>query len=284
MKTLVKKILISSDSTSDLSHELIGKYGIKSIPLHVNMDGKSFCDGVDIFPEEIFKSVEKSGKLPTTSAISIGEFTDYFKELLKENKQIIHYSISSSFSGTYQNACIAAAEFKGVFVVDTKNLSTGEGLTVLKAAQMAKEDLEANEIIEKSLDFIERVDASFVIDTLSYLHKGGRCSAVAALGANLLRLKPCIEVKNGKMGVGKKYRGKQENIIIEYVKDRLSNINVDNERIFITHSGCSGEIIDSVKREIEQTKLFNEIIVTRAGSTISTHCGPNTLGIMFILK
>lgn len=284
MRALGEKILISADSTSDLSYELIEKYSVKKIPLHVNMDGKSFCDGVDIFPDDIYNSVEKSGVLPTTSAISIGEFTDYFKELLKEYSQIIHFSISSFFSGTYQNACIAAAELEGVFVVDSKSLSTGEGLTILKAAQMAIDGLEANEIIEKSLDYIGRVDASFVVDTLSYLHKGGRCSAVAALGANLLKLKPCIEVKDGKMGVGKKYRGKQENVILEYVKDRLSNAQVENERIFITHSGCSEEIIDCVKLEIEATKLFNEIIVARAGSTISTHCGPNTLGIIFILK
>lgn len=280
-----KQIVISSDSTCDLSQELIDRYQIKIIPMGVSLGDDLYRDGFDITPDDIYAHHAKTGQLPKTSAINMAESAEYFAELTKDGSAVIHFTISSSLSATYNNARVAAEDFEDVHVVDSKNLSTGNGLLVIAAAEMAKQGLEAKEIAEKVRELADCVDASFVVDNLEYLAKGGRCSAVAAFGANLLQLKPCINVKNGAMGVGKKYRGKFEKVLIGYVAERLADKdNIDLDRVFVTHAGCDPQVVESVVTAVENTLPFKEVFVTRAGCTISSHCGANTLGVLFVRK
>lgn len=280
-----KQIIISSDSTCDLSKELVDRYQIRILPMGISLGDQIYRDGVDITPDMIYAHHEKTGQLPKTSAINVVEDLEYFEELTKDGSAVIHFTISSSMSSTYNNACVAAQEFENVYVVDAKNLSTGSGLLVLAAAEMVQEGLEAQQIVEKLNDLEDRVDASFVVDNLEYLAKGGRCSALAALGANLLQLKPCISVKNGAMGVGKKYRGKFEKVLLTYVADRLADAeDICLDRVFVTHAGCDPKVVESVAEAVKNTLPFREILVTRAGCTVSSHCGANTLGVLFIRK
>ncbi|MBQ9978077.1 MAG: DegV family protein [Clostridia bacterium] len=280
-----KKVLITGDSTNDLSVELLQKHNIKIKPLTITLGDKSYQDGVDIDPDFIYKYHSENGILPKTSAVNIADMVDFFKPLVDEGYAIVHFSLSSSMSSTYQNTLLAAEEFEDVYVIDSKNLSTGEGLLVLKAAEMAEKGVDAKTIYEEISALVPKVDASFVIDNLEYLHKGGRCSALAALGANLLKLKPCIEVKDGSMGVGKKYRGKYIDTLKTYVQDRLTDYSdIDLSRVFVTHAGCDQEVVDAVVDEVKKTAPFAELLVTRAGCTISSHCGANTLGVLYIRK
>lgn len=280
-----KQIIISSDSTCDLSKELVDRYQIRIQPMGISLGDQMYRDGVDITPDMIYAHHEKTGQLPKTSAINVVEALEYFEKLTKDGSAVIHFTISSSMSSTYNNACVAAQEFENVYVVDAKNLSTGSGLLVLAAAEMAQEGLEAQQIVEKLNDLADRVDASFVVDNLEYLVKGGRCSALAAFGANLLQLKPCISVKNGAMGVGKKYRGKFEKVLLTYVADRLADAeDICLDRVFVTHAGCDPKVVESVAEAVKNTLPFREILVTRAGCTVSSHCGANTLGVLFIRK
>ena len=282
---MYKQITISSDSTCDLSQELVDRYNIHILPMGVTLGDKMYRDGMDITPDQIYAHHEKTGQLPKTSAINMAESADFFAELTKDGSAVIHFTISSSMSATYNNARIAAEDFEDVYVVDAKNLSTGSGLLVLAAAEMAQEGMEAKEIAQKVSELADCVDASFVVDNLEYLAKGGRCSAIAAFGANLLQLKPCISVKNGAMGVGKKYRGKFEKTLINYVADRLACAeDIDLNRVFVTHAGCDPDIVECVVNAVKGTLPFKEVLVTRAGCTVSSHCGANTLGVLFIRK
>ena len=282
---MTKQITISSDSTCDLSQELVDRYNIHILPMGVTLGDKMYRDGMDITPDQIYAHHEKTGQLPKTSAINMAESADFFAELTKDGSAVIHFTISSSMSATYNNARIAAEDFEDVYVVDAKNLSTGSGLLVLAAAEMAQEGMEAKEIAQKVSELADCVDASFVVDNLEYLAKGGRCSAIAAFGANLLQLKPCISVKNGAMGVGKKYRGKFEKTLLSYVADRLADAeDIDLNRVFVTHAGCDPDIVESVVNAVKGTLPFKEVLVTRAGCTVSSHCGANTLGVLFIRK
>lgn len=278
-------VIISSDSTTDLSTELKERYNIATLPLGINLGDKTYVDGVDITPDDIYEHHRKTGELPKTSAANLGESLDFFKQFTDEGKKVIHFTISSEMSSTYRNACLAAEELDGVYVIDTKNLSTGGGLLVVAAAEMLKDGLSCEEIVEKLSALIPCVDASFVIDSLEYLHKGGRCSALAMLGANLLKLKPCIEVKNGKMGVGKKYRGKYDEVLKQYVKERIGDASdIDLSRVFVTHAGCDEKLVDDIVALVKDSANFEEVFLTRAGCTISSHCGANTLGVLFIRK
>lgn len=279
-------IKITSDSTCDLSAELLEKYDISLLPLYVMKDGEEHRDGVDITPDDIYAFTAETGRLCTTAALSVQDYIDFFTAELADCDELVHFHISSEMSSCYQNACIAASELdKKVYPVDARNLSTGIGQLVLAAAEMAQAGASGEEIAEAMNAKREKLDVSFVVDTLVYLHKGGRCSAVAALGANLLSLKPCIEVKDGTMGVGKKYRGNMEKCLTQYVRDRLADReDVDTKRIFITHSGVAPELIEKVRAEVCMHQNFEEVLITRAGSTISSHCGPGTLGILFFSK
>lgn len=279
------KIKLISDSTCDLSKELIEKYDIEILPLFVGVGDKNLRDGVEITPEDIYDYVDKSGKLPTTAAPNIDSFLTVFRRWRDEGYEIVHFNISGDFSSSYRNACLAAEEVGGVYVVDTRNLSTGQGLVVLYGAELLAQGKSAAEIAEACSAVTPKVEASFVVDSIDYLRKGGRCSAVAALGANLLKLKPCIEVIDGKMTPSKKYRGNIGKVILQYVDDRLKGRDdIDLHRIFITHTRCDDEIIARVEEKIKSYFDFGEILETTAGCTVTSHCGPYTLGILFIRK
>ncbi|MCR5611224.1 MAG: DegV family protein [Clostridiales bacterium] len=282
-------IKISCDSTADLSPELYERYGIEKLPLYVNIGGREYMDGVDLTSEQLFKLVDETGELPTTAAQSIDDFTKYLngiREKFPDADEIIHFTISSGFSTTFNVTCLAAQEMKGVYIIDSKNLSSGIGQSVIEACNLAAAGVPAPEIkriVEEEI--IPKVDTSFTLDTLKYLAKGGRCSNVAALGANLLQLKPCIEVVDGRMRVGKKYKGKYNRVVRQYANDRLANIeDIRPDRIFITSAHCKQEYVDAVYEEVSKFNYFKEILITEAACTVSSHCGPNTIGVLFIHK
>lgn len=279
------KIKISSDSTCDLTKEYIAEHNIGIMPLVVVKDGESFRDGIDITPDVIFAHVAAGGALCSTSAANVNDYMELFEEYKKEYDAVIHINIGSGFSSSYQNACLAAEEFENVYVVDSMNLSTGHGLVVVEAVKMAEAGEEVEKIYEALKALTPRVEASFVLDRLDYMVKGGRCSAVTALGASLLQLKPCIEVVDGKMHVGKKYRGSYEKALSNYVKDRLQGReDLETGRIFITHTETPQEVVDKVDSLVKEYQKFDVIDETVAGCTISCHCGPNTLGVLFVRK
>lgn len=277
-------IKISADSTCDLSPELIQRYDIGISPLYIVRDGESLVDGVDITPDEIYAHVEAGGSMCSTAAVSVYDYVEFFRKELESADAVVHFHISGDMSACYQNACIAAEEVGNVYPVDARNLSTGIGLLVLEAAELAREgQLTAQEIQERMNQRRELLDVSFVVEQLGYLRKGGRCSSVAALGANMLSLRPCIQVKDGKMGVGKKYRGAYQKCLLQYVKERLEGRNdIDLHRIFITESGgFTPEEVAEVEAAVRSYQPFEEVLHTRAGCTVSSHCGPRTLGILY---
>lgn len=217
----------------------------------------------------------------------MAEYTDFCKQWLDEGAEVIYINLGGALSASHNNCRMAAEELPGMYAVDSKNLSTGTGLLVIAAAERIAAGLPAAQIAAELNELTSHVDASFVLDTLEFLYKGGRCSALAMMGVNMLQLKPCIEVNNtsGSMGVGKKYRGSLDKALTQYVKDRLEGrTDIDTRRIFITHSGISEERIALVRAEVQKYQQFDEILVTRAGCTISAHCGPNTLGILYMTK
>ena len=277
--------VITSDSTTDLSRELRERYNVSVMPLKITLGDKIYTDGVDITPDDIYVHHDKTGELPKTSATNVGDCLEFFKPFTDAGKTVIHFTISSEMSSTYNNACLAAEELGNVYVIDTKNLSTGGGLLVVAAAEMLNSGLSAKETVEKTRALAPCVDASFVIDSLEYLYKGGRCSALAMFGANLLKLKPCIQVKDGKMDVAKKYRGKFSEVLKQYVKDKISDYSdIELDRVFITHAGCDPELVNEIVELVRKEVPFKEVFMTRAGCTVSSHCGANTLGVLFIRK
>lgn len=280
------KVKIIADSTCDLSRELIKKYDVAITPLSVILGERTGMDGEEITPEDIYAYVEATGQLPKTSAINTEEYLRVFRQWQEEDCQIVQFCISSQFSSCYQNACAAAKGLQDVYVVDTLNLSTGMGLLVLHAAEMARQGCAAKEIYESCTKLTAQVEASFVVNSIDYLYKGGRCSALSALGANLLRIKPCIEVTDGRMVPGRKLRGNIGKVMQAYVEDRLSGRkDIDLHRIFLTHTRCDPADVEAVRRKIlELQPGFEEILETTAGSTITSHCGPATLGVLFIRK
>lgn len=278
-------IKIISDSTCDLPQELVEKYNITIVPLTIVKDGKSYSDCVDITPADIFAHVAAGGDLCSTTAMNIGEYSTYFEKYSKEYDGVLHVNISAEFSSSYQNACLAAEEFENVRVLDSRNLSTGQGLVVLKACELAKTCQSLDQLHEELVAFTDKVEASFLLDQLKYMVKGGRCSAVVALGANLLNLKPCIEVKNGKMSVVKKYRGNYAKCLASYVKDRLSNRNdLDKGTLFVTRTPVTDECFKAVEDAVAQYNDFENTYWNEAGCTVSCHCGPATLGVLFVRK
>lgn len=280
------RIKITADSTCDLPASLAEKYNVHIFPLYVVMDGAARRDGVEITARDIFDHVAAGGKLGNTAAVNVGDYLEVFKELRKEYDAVIHFTISQSMSACFQNANIAAAELDNIYVVDSKNLSVGISLLVLDACRMAGEGKAPEEIVSALEEKREKLDMSFVIDTLDYLKAGGRCSPLVALGANLLSLKPCVELSGGEMDVGKKYRGTIEKVILKYLADRLADVeSVDVTRVFFVKSyGFTEEFLDEARREVLRLCPFGELIDAEAGCTISNHCGPKTLGIAFYRK
>lgn len=282
---LYSQVKIMADSTCSLSGPILQKYEIGVTPLYINMGGKAYRDGIDITQDDIYAFVEKTGELPKTAAVTVQDYLEAFSPYVKEGRSVVHFTISSDMSCCYQNAVCAAKELGNVFVVDSRSLSSGIGLLVLKGAELAAQGMKAQDIKKEMDRLSDKVEASFVIDTLKYLHRGGRCSSIAALGANLLSLKPCIEVKNGDMTVGKKYRGSLEKCLTSYVTDRLhGRTDLDLSRVFITHTVMPPHLCEHVEKLIRGLAPFREILNTGAGSTISNHCGPGTLGILFLHK
>ena len=278
-------IKITSDSTCDLSPAQIAELNITLARLTIVKNDESFLDGETIFPADIFAHVAAGGDLCSTTAFNVGEYDELFGKLSKEYDGIIHISLGSGFSSSYQNACLAAEDYPNVRVIDSMNLSTGQGHVVLEACRLAKQLEDLDQIAEQLRDYASRVEASFVLDQLKYMAKGGRCSSVAALGANLLGLKPCIEVKNGKMGVVKKYRGSYAKCLANYVKDRLADRDdIIRNELFLTYTPVDEGCLAAVKAAIAEHGHFETVYETTAGCTVSCHCGPGTLGVLFVRK
>ena len=279
------KIKIISDSTCDLSPALLAEHDIALARLTVIKGDEQFVDGETITPADIFAHVAAGGDLCSTSAYSVGQYEDLFAQYAKDYDGIIHINISSHFSSCHQNACIAAEDFPNVRVIDSMNLSTGQGHVVLEACRLAKECEDLDEIADKLKAFAPRVEASFLLDQLKYMVKGGRCSSAAALGANLLNLKPCIEVRDGKMSVVKKYRGSYAKCLASYVKDRLADReDIVRNELFLTYTPVTDECLTAVKETIDAYGNFQTVYETTAGCTVSCHCGPSTLGVLFVRK
>lgn len=286
---MANKVVLTADRTCDLNKELIKRYNVNDIPLHINLGDNTYDDWETITPEEIYDHFYKTKELPHTAAMSVGEYTDFWQKFIDEGCDVVHISLGSSLSVTHQSSKLAAMEFDGrVEVVDSCNLSTGSGLIVIKAAELIEQGKSAKEVADAVSQMVHKSHASFVIDKLDFLAAGGRCSAVEAFGANLLGLKPCIEVSTedkGKMGVNKKYRGKFDKVCIEYMNDIITKYGeVDTARAFVTHAGCDETLVENVKNALVEKNIFDEVFVTRASCTISSHCGPNTLGVLFMTK
>ena len=280
---LTQSVVITSDSTCDLSQELLDRYDIPVIPLTITLGEDTFLDGSSFTPLDMYARYKQDGTLPKTSAPSVQEFLDFFSQFTEKGCEVVHLDISSELSNTYNAACMAAEELGHVHVVDSRMLSTGVGLLAIEGAECRDRGMGAQEIAEHLRGLTGKVQTSFVLDTLQFMWKGGRCSAVSALGANLLSLKPGLEMKDGKLGVYKKYRGNIKNVYKQYVKERLQGRRVRPGHVFITESG---EVDDAVLEEIcalvRETIPVQEIHHTMAGCTVSTHCGPKPLGILFI--
>lgn len=278
-----KRVIITADSTCDLSPELLERFEVKTIPLTILLGEESFYDGNGFTPADMYRRYHEDGTLPKTSAPSVQQFLDFFRPFVEAGCEVVHLDISSELSSSFSTACIAAEELGGVYPVDSRMLSTGVGLLVIEAAECRDRGMTAAEIAAHVASLTDKVDTSFVLDTLEFMWKGGRCSGVAALGANLLHLKPALEMSGGKLGVYKKYRGGIRAVYRQYITERLAGKSVRPGHVFITNSG---EIDESVLQELEALVRslieVNEIHHTTAGCTIASHCGPKTLGVLFI--
>ena len=280
---MAKPVVITADSTCDLSQELKDRYDIRVIPLTILLGEDSYLDGVDFTAEDIYARYHKDGTLPKTSAPGIQQFTDFFTPILEAGAEIVHLDISSELSSSYNNACIAASELNGVHVIDSRSLGTGLGLLAIEGCECRDRGMAASEIANHLNSLIGKVDTSFVLNTLEFMWKGGRCSGVTALGANLLRLKPALEMREGKLGVYKKYRGNILSVYRQYVSERLASAEVRPRHVFVYDSG---EIPEETMREladlVRETVPGAEIHRSKAGCTVTSHCGPQTVGLMFI--
>ena len=281
----VHKVKIISDSTCDLSPELIKRYDVEILPLYVTLGDESLKDGVDITPDQLYAWADEHKTTPKTAAVTQADAYNVLKKYVEQGCQIVYTGISSEMSVSYGVVQLAAKEFPDakIAVVDSRNLSTGVGHVVIRAAELAQEGKDAFEIKEELDQFTPLVRASFVVDTITYLYRGGRCSAVAAFGATALNLKPSIVVENGKMRPDAKYHGKIDRALKKYVQAmEPSLLKARPDRVFITHSGSREETVNAIKRYLEELNYFKEILITRAGCVISSHCGPGTLGVLYV--
>lgn len=280
-----QKIILSADSTCDLGDELKARYDVHYYPFHIILERKDYQDNVDITVKEIFEAYYARKALPQTAAINMEEYLEYFKPWVDEGYDVIHLNLGGAISSSHKNCVLAAKELGGhVYPIDSCSLSTGIALQVIEAGERIRAGMPARQIAEEVSALRRKTHASFILDTLDFMRAGGRCSAVAAVGANLLSLKPCIEVNNadGSMHVGKKYRGSLEKVLCQYVKDKLSQYpDIKRDHIFITYSSIAPEYEELVRKTIRETMDFQEIHTTHASCTIASHCGPNTLGILF---
>ena len=282
----MSKIAIVADSTCDLSEELLKKYDIAICPLHVYLGEDEYIDGVNITPKEIYAWSDEHKATPKTSAVSLFEAKDFLEKKLTEADEVIVFTISSEMSSCLESFCWATEELQAadrVHTIDSRNLSTGIGLQIIAAAEMAQKGMAAEEIVKQIKELQPNVRASFIVDTLTFLYRGGRCSGLAALAGSTLKLHPCIVVQDGAMHADKKYRGNIKKAIHQYVEDLRPALETAlPDRVFITYSDCDEEIVNMVKEQLTELNHFKEILPTNTGSVVSSHCGPGTLGVLFI--
>ena len=278
------KVKISADSTCDLSQELIERYNIATISLHVSLGDNDYLDGVTITPQDIYDYYATTKKLPKTGACSTQEYVEFFSGMLNDGYDaIVHFTISTDMSASFANACIAAREFTNVYVVDSRQLSTGIGLLVLDACDMVESGMSAKDIADRANSRAAATRSSFIVDTLEFLYKGGRCSSLAYLGANLLQIKPCLEVKNGLIGVESKPFGRYRRCVAKYCEAIFKGMtNPDKKRCFVTHTKMDEGIAEEVIETVKSWGIFDEVLETTAGCTVTTHCGANKIGILYI--
>lgn len=279
------KIIISSDSTCDLTPEIIEKYDIKICPISIIIDGKEYHDTVDINAEQVIEHVKQTGVLPKTSAIGQVTYEEYFTDLKADGGKILHFCISSKSSSCVNQARAAAEAVGGVTVIDSYSLSSGQGIQIVRAAQMLAE----GKSLEETVDFIEqnktKAQISFVVDTLDFLRKGGRCSSLALVASKVFKIHPSIAMSDGALTVSKKYTGNMQRALTMYVHDLAAEYkNYDDSLVFITHSPADKELVDLVKSLVKAEFDFKEMIETEAGSTVTSHCGYNTIGVIFHTK
>lgn len=280
-----RKVILSADSTCDLGEELKARYDVQYYPFHIILDGKDYQDNVDIHIEDIFRAYYDRKALPRTAAINVEEYVEYFRPWVEQGFDVLHFCLGGALSSAQRNCVLAARELGGhVFPIDSCNLSTGISLQILEAGERIRAGMSAAEIAQAMKEIIPHCHASFILDTLEFMRAGGRCSTIVAVGANLLALKPCIEVDNsdGSMHVGKKYRGNLKKVLPQYVRDKLTQYDrIKRDHLFITYSSIDPSYVELVRQAVLDVMDFKEIHVTTASCTIASHCGPNTLGILF---
>jgi DegV family protein with EDD domain len=282
----MNQVKLAADSTCDLSEELVKEYEIAIIPLYVNFIDKSFKDNVDIKPLDLYSRINKVNMLPMTSAPTPGDYINEFKKYINDGKDILYISISSEISSSYQNACIAAKEFPEgrVRVIDSRNLSTGIGLLVLKAGDLLREGKSLDETEETIRESIDKVRTEFVIDTVDYLYKGGRCSGLQMVLSSILKIHPVIRVENGSLRLAEKMRGGREKVLKYLINNAVKNVrSADLTRVFITHSDSDDDAL-WIKERLQEKNHFKEVLITEAGCVISSHCGPHTVGVLYMDK
>ena len=276
-------VRVVTDSTCDLPAELLRQHHITVLPMHVCVGDRCLLDGLQVTPQDIFDYVALGGDLPSTSAVNAAAFRETFSSLCSGGSQVVCVIIGASFSSCFQNAVMAAADLPHVRVVDSQSLSSGQGILVLTAARLAEKGLSAEEIAARLAELAPQVDGSFLLDRLDYMRNGGRCSAISALGAGLLRIKPCIQLSGGRMGVGKKYRGDLPQALTQYVRDRMDrHPPFTGGEVFIAHPPCREDAVSAVRETLWASGRFSRVWEAPSGCTVACHCGPNTLGIMFL--
>lgn len=285
----MNRIILTADTPCDIGAELKKRYDVKLFPLHIKLGEQSYIDGEDIFPEDIYRFWRESKQLPKTAAINPGEYIDFFRPFVEAGDEVIHIGLGSGLSSSYQNAVNAAEELGHVHCIDSQNLSTGFGHLVCEAGNRIQQGLPAEQIVEEVSAIVPHVHSSFVLDTLEFLHAGGRCSALASFGAMLMNIKPSINVdieQCGKMTVGKKYSGNLEKVLTKYITDQIGGRDdIITDRVFLTNSGMNDPgIIDRLTQKALELQPFKEVHITTASCTISSHCGPNCFGILFITR
>lgn len=285
LKMAQRKVILSADSTCDLGEELKARYDVQYYPFHVILEGKDYQDNVDIHIEDIFQAYYDRKALPRTAAINVEEYVEYFRPWVEQGFDVLHFCLGGALSSAQRNCVLAARELGGhVFPIDSCNLSTGISLQIIEAGERIRAGMPAAEIPQAMKEIIPHCHASFILDTLEFMRAGGRCSTIVAVGANLLALKPCIEVDNsdGSMHVGKKYRGNLKKVLPQYVRDKLTQYDrIKRDHLFITYSSIDPSYVELVRQAVLDVMDFKEIHVTTASCTIASHCGPNTLGILF---
>lgn len=285
LKMAQRKVILSADSTCDLGEELKARYDVQYYPFHVILEGKDYQDNVDIHIENIFQAYYDRKALPRTAAINVEEYVEYFRPWVDQGFDVLHFCLGGALSSAQRNCVLAARELGGhVFPIDSCNLSTGISLQIIEAGERIRAGMPAAEIAQAMKEIIPHCHASFILDTLEFMRAGGRCSTIVAVGANLLALKPCIEVDNsdGSMHVGKKYRGNLKKVLPQYVRDKLTQYDrIKRDHLFITYSSIDPSYVELVRQAVLDVMDFKEIHVTTASCTIASHCGPNTLGILF---